>query len=534
MKKNTTLKILFILIIIILIILGITIYENNTLKDVNKTTYPFETYSISIDNYTYINSIISNNQVYSLYKRKNDYILKKIDTTTKIEQTYNKYLSQTCKLINDFTPYISCKNNNKISIYDVTFTLLEEKDLTTEYDYTMNMSIYKNKYTTYKELIDSKCNIKCLQLRKDTLTNKINLYKDQTLKEENIKKYKLYENGIFTYNKDKIKIYNVNGDYKEFTSNIDITKRELALSNNEYILYIVLDNQIDIYNLYNKTKLDSIDISKLNDTINSIDLNNNKLYVFTSNNLYIFDTIWLDENSNTFGEGYINNKITNFKEDYGVNVYIKETNNIIHKDYNVLEVTNYNDIYDGLNYLENYFLLFNKDFFNRFYEYNMKGLSIYFAYDIKGGNLETDNTDVVGLSFVKNGEYVIIIKINSKENIQNVLYHETMHIIDAYLELRGFTYEWENLNPDYFKYENIYYPNVYYKDTISNGKSYQDIYFIDNYARVNEKEDRARIFESICNYKDYKVYPHIENKITYLKKVMTTYFPEVAYIKAFQ
>ncbi len=74
----------------------------------------------------------------------------------------------------------------------------------------------------------------------------------------------------------------------------------------------------------------------------------------------------------------------------------------------------------------------------------MKGLNIYFAYDITGGELESSQTDVVGLSFVKNSEYVIIIKLNSKDNLLNILAHETMHIIDAYLKLKDFSYDWNN------------------------------------------------------------------------------------------
>ena len=61
-----------------------------------------------------------------------------------------------------------------------------------------------------------------------------------------------------------------------------------------------------------------------------------------------------------------------------------------------------------------------------------------------------------------------------------------------------------------------------------------EIYFVDNYARTNEGEDRARLFESICSCKNYEEYPNLNNKMNYLKKVLTTNFPEISYIKAFE
>lgn len=61
-----------------------------------------------------------------------------------------------------------------------------------------------------------------------------------------------------------------------------------------------------------------------------------------------------------------------------------------------------------------------------------------------------------------------------------------MHIIDAYLKLKDFSYDWNNLNPEYFTYQNVYYPNVLYKDVLGTGKFKDEIYFVDNYARTNE------------------------------------------------
>lgn len=539
MKKNTTLTLLLLLIIMLLVILGFKMYEDYNFDDVTKSIYSFEAYHLYIDNYIFINSEINNNKMYLLYENNNDYLLKEIDTISKKENIYSKNINMSCNLKNDNNnPYIVCKDESKISVYNIYLELLEERELITENDYTVKSSIYENNFNEYPEVIDSICNLKCLLIRKDSITEKINLYKETILKEENIKNYDIFEKGVFTYSNDKIKIYNTNNDYKEFKSPTEnLTSKIVHLSKNEYNLYVLENKEIDVYNLYEKSKTTRIDIYKVKENVKSIKVYENKLYVLTDKTIYVYDVFDIEESinkDNLFENNYISNKVTEIKENYGINVNLKESVNIMHKDYNITEVNNYNDIIDALSYLEDYLLIFNKEFFQRFYEYDMKGLNIYFAYDITGGELESSQTDVVGLSFVKNSEYVIIIKLNSKDNLLNILAHETMHIIDAYLKLKDFSYDWNNLNPEYFTYQNVYYPNVLYKDVLGTGKFKDEIYFVDNYARTNEGEDRARLFESICSCKNYEEYPNLNNKMNYLKKVLTTNFPEISYIKAFE
>ncbi len=540
MKKNTTLSLLFVLIILLLVMLGIKIYEDYNAEDIKKSIFSFEDYSIQIEGFKYLENTVANNKIYLFYKSNNEYLLKEIDTTTKKENVYTKEINMECNLKNDNnSPYITCKDNSTISVYTTNLELEEEKSLVTANDYTLKEKIYTNNFNEYPEVIDSICNLKCLIIRRNNLTNKINLYKENSLKEENIKKYNIFENGIFTYNSEKIKIYNINNDYKEFILPMkDAVTKKMALSSNEYSLYVLENKEIDVYNLYEKSLTTRIDLYKVKENINCIKVYENKLYVFTNQTIYIYNILDIESNvnkDNLYENDYISNKVTEIKENYGINVNLKESTNIMHKDYNITEVNNYNDIIDGLSYLEDYLLIFNKDFFKRFYEYDMKGLNIYFAYDINGGSFQSKQTDVVGLSFVKNNEYVIIIKLNSKDNLLNILAHETMHIIDIYLELKGFTYDdWSYLNPEYFTYQNIYYPNVLYKDTLTNGKYNDEIYFVDNYSRTNEKEDRARLFESICTCQNYEEYPYLNEKMFYLKKVLVTNFPEISYVKAFE
>ena len=193
MKKNTTLTLLLLLIIMLLVILGFKMYEDYNSDDVTKSIYSFEAYPLYIDNYIFINSEINNNKMYLLYENNNDYLLKEIDTISKKENIYSKNINMSCNLKNDNNnPYIVCKDESKISVYNIYLELLEERELITENDYTVKSSIYENNFNEYSEVIDSICNLKCLLIRKDSITEKINLYKETILKEENIKNYDIF------------------------------------------------------------------------------------------------------------------------------------------------------------------------------------------------------------------------------------------------------------------------------------------------------------------------------------------------------
>ena len=153
-------------------------YEDYNSDDVTKSIYSFEAYPLYIDNYIFINSEINNNKMYLLYENNNDYLLKEIDTISKKENIYSKNINMSCNLKNDNNnPYIVCKDESKISVYNIYLELLEERELITENDYTVKSSIYENNFNEYPEVIDSICNLKCLLIRKDSITEKINLYK---------------------------------------------------------------------------------------------------------------------------------------------------------------------------------------------------------------------------------------------------------------------------------------------------------------------------------------------------------------------
>lgn len=537
MKKEPFLTFLGLLIILSLCLLGLKVYEDYTAKDI-KVILPVQEYSLNSDGYEKINEVVTNEYIYILYRSGNSYLLRELNTQNSNDKEYKNTIDASCKLQNESSiPYIVCKDKSSIKTYDIYFNFINETNTNSEYDYALNYNIYQSNNTEYPVVLTSSCKETCYIVRKNELLNKISLYKDSDLLEINVKKYKQYESGIITYSNNKIKVYNIkNNDYKEFSSPKDDIESRLIMVSNNYNLYILNNKEISVYNLYNKSNIKNIDLFKIKEKINNMYIILTNLYLLTDNYIYIYDLSSIEKIDNDTQGSYenilINNKIKYLKNNYNVTISF-DVDSGLHGDYEISKITNYNDIVNALSYVEDYFLMFNKEFFTRFYEMNMNGLKIFLASDIKGSKDGYNLTDVVGLSYQKNNTYIIVVKANN--SLLKTLAHETMHTIDNYLILNGYTYDtWNSLNNYGFTYSHKYYINESFTDTLSNYENNEDVYFVDAYGRSSEKEDRARIFEQICLGKDLSKYPNLYNKEKYLKNEIVTYFPEISYIKNFQ
>lgn len=537
MKKEPFLTFLGLLIILSLCLLGLKVYEDYTAKDI-KVILPVQEYSLNSDGYEKINEVVTNEYIYILYRNGNSYLLRELNTQNSNDKEYKNTIDASCKLQNESSiPYIVCKDKSSIKTYDIYFNFINETNTNSEYDYALNYNIYQSNNTEYPVVLTSSCKETCYIVRKNELLNKISLYEDSDLLEINVKKYKQYESGIITYTNNKIKVYNIkNNDYKEFSSPKDDIESRLIMVSNNYNLYILNNKEISVYNLYNKSNIKNIDLFKIKEKINNMYIILTNLYLLTDNYIYIYDLSSIEKIDNDTQSSYenilINNKIKYLKNNYNVTISF-DVDSGLHGDYEISKITNYNDIVNALSYVEDYFLMFNKEFFTRFYEMNMNGLKIYLASDIKGSKDGYNLTDVVGLSYQKNNTYIIVVKANN--SLLKTLAHETMHTIDNYLILNGYTYDtWKSLNNYGFTYSHKYYINETFTDTLSNYENNEDVYFVDAYGRSSEKEDRARIFEQICLGKDLSEYSNLYNKEKYLKNEIVTYFPEISYIKNFQ
>lgn len=555
MKKNNLLELICSLIVIVLVLIGFKTYDDYLRKSSDTLTYPLLTYNTEVNGFSYVNSTTSNNKVYLLYESNNYYLLKEIDIITSKENIYSATINSTCKLQNENNyPYIYCSNNSTVDIYNITFNKMISQDINTYYNYALNtdstnmhFSIVDNN-TSYEYIngyyqstnnayisidtpfvIDAYCTDDCLLVRYNDITEMLSLYRDNELLETNIAGYSLYNNGVFTYNNTKIKIYDEQTSiYKEFNSPVNLLTSNFTIGSNDYYLYVLNDNVINVYNLYNSENFTNIDISKVSNDVNKLTVINNYLYIFTDDTLYIYDIreIEFDDASSNYESELITSKINYYKNEYNVNINIYDDPSNLSSNYSITKTTNYNDIIDALEDLERYFLVFNEEFFANFTGYGMSGLEIYLADDIKATSTsEITNASVVGLFVKKNSKYNIVLKVNAEENINTIAFHETFHAIEDYLASFNITFaNWDNLNPDGFTYSNIYYTNQTFTDTLGFNKYANSIYFVDNYARSNVMEDRARMFEYICQGEDFSEYPHLNAKVNYIKRILLANF----------
>ena len=559
MRKYNLLELICSLIVIVLVLMGFKLYDNYLDLHEHTKTYALSTYNIELDGFSYVNSVVENNSIYLLYNADEYYLLKKIDINTNKEDIYSYNISSTCKLQNeDAYPYIYCVNTQEVTIYDTTFHKIINQDISSNYNYAintdsanMNFSIIDNntsyeyingyyKYTSNAYISldtpyvkDAYCTDECLLMRYNDITEMLSLYRNSELLETNIVAYQKYESGIYTYNNSKIKIYDAkNNVYKEFNSPINsLTSSAFTLGANDYYLYVLNDDLINVYNLYDSSNFTNIDVSKVSEDVNNLQVINNHLYIYTTNTLYVYDIreIEFTNEASTYETELITSKIAYYQDVYNVNINLEDDPNNLSSNYTITETSNYNDIIAALEDLERYFLVFNADFFSRFFGYGMNGLEIYLADNITStSKSEFGNADVVGLYIKKNNKYNIVLKVNSGENINTIAYHETFHVIEDYLSSFNITFaSWSNLNPSGFTYSNVYYTNQVFSDTLNNNKYNEGIYFVDNYARSNELEDRARMFEFICQGEDFSDYPHLYAKVSYIKQIVLANFPEL-------
>lgn len=459
--RKISLTILFILIITLSILLKFKL-DNKVILP--KEALSFQEYNLELPSYTIIDSYVYEDKIYTLYENNNDYLLKEINTLTNKEISYINKDAKSCRIMKVYDAYIKCETGN--------FTL----------------NFIKTDITTSSETLP-------------------------------------FETGTYKLDKQKISINDfLNNEYKEYNINLNIDK--LALSANLYYAYILTYNDIYVYNLNDKKTDYIIDISKVKEDIEDMTINNSKLYILTKNIIYSYDISDYERSTNLNKENsYLSKKLSNIEDTYGIKVKFTNDLNVLHSDYNISGTTNYNDINIALSYLEDYLINFDKRFFANFQEYGMTGLSIYFVSDINGTKNGYETSDVVGLSYKKGSDYIIIAKIDTLENMTNILAHETMHIIDIFYEVSGINTDvWDSLNPSDFTYSHVYNPGMVYKDTLNSTGNKNDFYFVDSYGRSSKKEDRARIFEALIMKEYYLEYPHLKEKVNYLKEELLSNF----------
>lgn len=556
MKKNNLIELISSILVIVLVVLGYNLYTTYNATKKSASTYALATYNLDISGFNYINSVIDDNKVYLLYNSNNYYLVRIIDNITSEEESYSYGIDGVCKLQNENSyPYIYCTDNYNVKIYNVKFQNIITQKISTNYNYAINTNgdnlsfkivdnnnsyeyingYYERTNNSFVSLdspfvLEAYCTDNCLLLRYNDLNEVTSLYKDNELLETNILGYQSYSNGIYTYDDNTIKIYNALLDsYNKYTSPIDnLLSNIFTLGTNNEYLYVLNREVIDVYDLFSGDIVTRIDAQKIADNVTKLQVINNYLYVYGDYNLYIYNISDI-EHTNETSSSDISDKIDFYQEYYGVTINLEDNPNNLSNDYQIVKATNNNDITEALDELEYYFLVFNQEFFSRFSTHGMDGLNIYFASSISSGNHgSSESAEIVGLYLNKDNKYNIVICINSNEDILNIIFHETFHAIEAYLRAFNVTFSrWNSLNPSGFTYTNVYYTNMIFSDVYGYNNNANEIYFVDNYARSSEMEDRARTFEQVGLGTNLTNYPHLNAKVNYLKQVLLTNFPEL-------
>lgn len=556
MKKNNLIELISSILVIVLVVLGYNLYTTYNATKKSASTYALATYNLDISGFNYINSVIDDNKVYLLYNSNNYYLVRIIDNITSEEESYSYGIDGVCKLQNENSyPYIYCTDNYNVKIYNVKFQNIITQKISTNYNYAINTNgdnlsfkivdnnnsyeyingYYERTNNSFVSLdspfvLEAYCTDNCLLIRYNDLNEVTSLYKDNELLETNILGYQSYSNGIYTYDDNTIKIYNALLDsYNKYTSPIDnLLSNIFTLGTNNEYLYVLNREVIDVYDLFSGDIVTRIDAQKIADNVTKLQVINNYLYVYGDYNLYIYNISDI-EHTNETSSSDISDKIDFYQEYYGVTINLEDNPNNLSNDYQIVKATNNNDITEALDELEYYFLVFNQEFFSRFSTHGMDGLNIYFASSISSGNHgSSESAEIVGLYLNKDNKYNIVICINSNEDILNIIFHETFHAIEAYLRAFNVTFSrWNSLNPSGFTYTNVYYTNMIFSDVYGYNNNANEIYFVDNYARSSEMEDRARTFEQVGLGTNLTNYPHLNAKVNYLKQVLLTNFPEL-------
>lgn len=461
------------------------IFENDLIKVISKNNINIHTFEKNLKS---ISKIVKNIKSYDVYGEYNNEILYTKDNKIYINDKLYDEVLKTCNKATDITYkdnsfiYFDNEELNIRCIYNIN-------KRTTDYIDDYNVEIINDGYFLYNN--------------DDILVKKDNEKKYFLDSKNELDNLKINNDGtkLLTFNKElkELKIY-------DLENNKILNKINLELNTKEYILLQIL-NDLAYIVVTDGTSYD--------------------LYVWDYNKNVINENM-KERNISKIESYELVNKIKN-SFNVNINIYdkgIRYFNDFYALPSNDIELTldRLKETYEVLNY-------FNKDFFDKFNINDNLGIEIYLTGKVSPSNLETQISNPSAYSLVMNKTYIIALNINTKE-YKKTLCHELMHTIENNML---YLYEnkiiekpfnkWNTLNPKNFDYNNSYTDETNEEYTISNNK---DIYFIDSYSKTYPSEDRARIFEQLCNSKNVlNEYSNIKKKALYLKDEIIRVYPNI-------
>ena len=199
-------------------------------------------------------------------------------------------------------------------------------------------------------------------------------------------------------------------------------------------------------------------------------------------------------------QAQVESRVEELEQEYGLNILVGQETDVIFYDFEVEQVTDWADILDALNTLEDALQDYPEDFFRQLRYGDVQRTEIHLVGELISITEEYSDTYV---AFVQEDydSHVMVVDIYMAD--QGAYYHEFSHIIDTFLEWDAmqrtdalFSEEgWCNLNPSWFSG---------YSYTYSWEQEVLDYTcFIDSYSTISPTEDRARVLEYAMVQYDY-------------------------------
>lgn len=559
-------KIIFFLLIVIFALLGVLCFKKKIIKEETNTDIvrvlkgdkiEENVYGIKLNDgekgFLNFSIVDENNIYYSVNGESDDIALYKYDLYNgENEKIIEKLEYYDCKKYNEL---IGCAETYKTDFYDkdgnfiftmdgenivynngIYYSILNNKIIDSDnkeyfvlddkyslYDLIDYFIVNDIIYTLYFKFDDNKnYSIICDTKNNKCVDNKLDSY------------YK-YENGLFSIENNKIIIYDViNDKYSEYDIKLNRSKYFTTYFDKNNIFYVYNDNmeRLEIINL-NDNSVKTFNVSN----VDNITIINNMIFLklldgdydyYVIRNDYNYKKYTIDEYGSLI-EKELNDEVNKVKEKYNVNLYIKDSAIIMFPDFLANKCDDSESIYLSIKMMESILDKFPKDFFDSLYENSDKGLNVYLTGELRPMDAKTQYTTPSAYTSYYKKMYLIAIDI-TQSGLESNMCHELMHSIENKLNNMGeyFT-DWYKLNPKKYDYSYSYKVINRLEYTIGE-TSDNNVYFVDYYSHTFPTEDKARVFENVCNsdtVSSIKNYKHLLDKANYLKEIITKYYPSM-------
>ena len=498
------------------------------------------------------NIIIKDNKIYYLANKEDIYELKEISIFTNKAKKIGSIKSDVCFFYNE---YLSCSKGDEKIIYNLNLKEIYKRDnffKIVPYQNSFLIISDKDIYLNNKKIRTIKDDIKIFDINNYYVKDD-NIFIEfisidsayiYNVKEDSYEKIELdsiysYNKGFYYGNKDKIVINNLDiNEIKEYRNFINNDLKLTTLKDN--LFFHIENNYLKIYNL-ETNKFRFIDY-KFDNLMNKIIIDNNYLYmIYEGDNpkIYVIDLSKIDSYEYTTIEyeemqkNKIAKKVQELENKYNNYIDIVYDVKDIENEKWISEIVNEDRlemIDDELNVINKVLNKLGNDFLSTFKHDNYKGLRIVVAKGIIA-NKNAAVQDASGQFFCSNSHYNIILTSTIDMSSEKTFCHEIMHAIDDNASNHKYDIagNWYDYNPKDFNYNISHFKNNNTEYTISSDDG-KNAYFIDTYNKVNQYEDRARIFENIC-YVDgdniIKKHPNLLKKAEYIKDELLKYYPSL-------